>query len=202
MKNYFDVGANRGKYCLSWASNNNLKIYAFEPNKILCDSLVKRAKNFPNCEIYNYAIDSTSGDKKFYISNNDACSSLLPFDEIGAKNWHTKLYTIREDVVQSIRLDNFMEKNSIKKIDFLKIDTQGSDFEVIKSLGHKIVSVNKVLLEAFTTPKNKDLYVGEGKEKEITEYMLENDFRLNNRAYGGATNKFVNLEFINLRSLR
>ena len=36
--------------------------------------------------------------------------------------------------VKTIKLKNFIEKNKIKKIDLLKIDTEGHEFQVLKGL--------------------------------------------------------------------
>ena len=40
----------------------------------------------------------------------------------------------REILVPTTRLDTFMQDNGIASVEFLKIDAQGADFSVIRSL--------------------------------------------------------------------
>ena len=42
---------------------------------------------------------------------------------------------IREVEVEAITYKNLVERNDVHKVDFLQIDTEGHDFEVIKSIG-------------------------------------------------------------------
>ena len=44
-------------------------------------------------------------------------------------------------------LDNFLKEKKIDHIDILKIDTEGYDFNVIKSLGRNISCVNYIYFE-------------------------------------------------------
>ena len=48
--------------------------------------------------------------------------------------------------VKQINFKNFLDKNKIEKIDLLKIDTEGYEFEVLKGLGS---SISKVLIILF-----------------------------------------------------
>ena len=49
------------------------------------------------------------------------------------------LKTMESIMVPTIRLDTFMELMQLERIDYLKIDTQGADFMVVKSLGTRIL---------------------------------------------------------------
>ncbi|MCP4736741.1 MAG: FkbM family methyltransferase, partial [Bosea sp.] len=90
-------------------------------------------------------------------------SSLLPFtDEV--QKWKNPtpttplLQTINSYKVKAVRLDTFIEKVNLQNtiIDFIKIDTQGHDLNVIKSLGKYLSNVREILCEVQTT--NFDLY--------------------------------------------
>ena len=48
---------------------------------------------------------------------------------------------------QQICLDEYMSKKNISKIDFLKIDTEGYEFEVLSGAKNNIKNVNLVLFE-------------------------------------------------------
>ena len=48
-----------------------------------------------------------------------------------------------------ITLDDYIIENNIKRIDFLKIDTEGYEFNVIKGLGEHIKNVKYMLTTHF-----------------------------------------------------
>ena len=67
-----------------------------------------------------------------------------------------------------------MQENYIEHIDFLKIDTQGNDFNVIKSLGKMINKVDIIEAEIHIKP----LYKNSFHKEEIIDFMEKNNFNL------------------------
>jgi hypothetical protein len=67
-----------------------------------------------------------------------------------------------------------MKENCIEYIDFLKVDTQGSDFNVLKSLGEMIDKVDIVETEVQIKP----LYKNSASKQEILNFMEQNNFNL------------------------
>ena len=49
--------------------------------------------------------------------------------------------------IQVIRLDEFMKSNNISDVDILKIDTEGFEYNVIKSLGSRIFDIKLIHFE-------------------------------------------------------
>ena len=49
--------------------------------------------------------------------------------------------------VECKRLDTFVNQKKIKKIDLVKIDTQGHEVKVLKSLGTKLKIIDNIQLE-------------------------------------------------------
>ena len=49
--------------------------------------------------------------------------------------------------IQVVRLDEFMKEKNIKKTDLLKIDTEGFEFNVIKSIGSRINDIKLIHIE-------------------------------------------------------
>jgi FkbM family methyltransferase len=115
-----DVGANIGYYTILLADKigKTGKVYAFEPDKINFEILLKNIKenNLKNIEAINVAIGSKRGKLKLHKSK----------DNFGDH----KLYGSDKDIekVKIIRLDDYL-KNF--KIDLMKVDTQGWEPEVI-----------------------------------------------------------------------
>ena len=67
-----------------------------------------------------------------------------------------------------------MQENYIEHIDFLKIDTQGTDLNVIKSLGKMINKVDIIEAEVQIKP----LYKNSFQKEEIIDFMEKNNFNL------------------------
>ena len=183
-------------------------IYAFEPNPLVFQQLEEfknKHKNKYKIVTYDYAISDTDGTALFNIMYHHGYSSLLEFDESGnlfkhcdkIDNGFNKLRTRRK--VQTKRLDTFIEENNIQNIHFIKIDTQGSDLAVIKSLGKYIKNVYKIQAEIQT----QTLYKNSSKKKETIEFMKKNNFDLvdiiqNSIATAGYEERltFINNSFI------
>jgi hypothetical protein len=87
----------------------------------------------------------------------------------------TKVET-SEVSVQSIRMDNFMEKNCIDKIDFLKLDVEGVNYEVLQGFGKRIADINCIHVEAEHI---KDFYGDDVKLfDDIANLLTNHDFEL------------------------
>lgn len=90
----------------------------------------KKAFNYTNTYAYNLALADVEGIADFYITKSRLASSLLaPLENRGLP----ELYNIVDNVnVNTTTLDLFSQTNSITHIDFLKIDTQGSELLILK----------------------------------------------------------------------
>src|SRR5258708_29874274 len=121
---WIDVGAHHGETTLGYAQQNpRLRIFAFEPNLSAATKLMGRA---PNYLVIPMAIAETDGHAEFNVNSFDAASSLLPFDKTSLQNWigEENLKVASIATVPTIRLDTFMGLVAIRKVDYLKIDTQ------------------------------------------------------------------------------
>lgn len=121
----FDVGANVGE----WSStvlkySPEAKLLVFEPIphlfKNLCAVFKKRA------HVYKYAISHEEGERLFeYYPECSAVSGLYHRPALS----HMKEQKI---VVDTTTLDLFCEKHNVGKINFLKIDTEGNEWNVLR----------------------------------------------------------------------
>jgi FkbM family methyltransferase len=173
---WVDVGAHTGEVSISQARKNpGLLVYAFEPNLALAVRLIGL---MPNYVVIPMAVSEKDGCAPFFLNRHDGASSLLPLDPQGVKQWEggAELVEERQVTVPTIRLDTFMEMANIKHVDFLQIDTQGTDLEVIKSAGNRIKDISKITLEVITTPF--ELYIGNDTKKDTLEYMTDHGFVL------------------------
>jgi hypothetical protein len=83
----------------------------------------------------------------------------------------------------------------IDKVDFLKVDAQGSDLDVVKSAGARLADVRRVQLEVATAGS---LYQGAASRDDVLAFMEGKGFRLQSRedeSHGQEENlTFVNVE--------
>jgi len=126
----FDVGANIGQYSLlaSRLVGTAGHVYGFEP---AIEVLPKLRENIglntsDNIHVIAKAVAAESKQMRFYPADEEKdqdIGSLLPAE--GTRS--------NESVeVEAISLDDFCDTNSIEHVNFLKIDAEGFDLEVLK----------------------------------------------------------------------
>ena len=92
------------------------------------------------------------------------------------------------------RLETIIKNYNINIIELLKIDTQGFDFEVIKSAGDSIKKVKMLICEVQIV--DFDLYINGSKKTDIIEYLNIYNFKLL-KEEPQTFNQELNLYFIN-----
>lgn len=148
----FDVGANDGGHTNKFLAQEGALVYAFEPTIELQNQLQKKFKNNNNFFLIPAAVDIENGFRYFNVAGTKdwGCSSLHEFTDNIDQLWPNRPdfhFTDRYKVL-TLRLDTFCVLHNITQIDFLHIDAQGNDFNVLKSLGEKINLVQSGECEA------------------------------------------------------
>jgi len=187
-----EVGANQGFDTLKLAENG-ATVYAFEPTRELVPTLWKKFKKHKNIMLLPLAIDSKNGFKKFNVAGQRdwGCSSFYEFSDDIDKKWPDRpdFKFTHSYEVPTITLFDFCKIYKIEKIDYLWIDTQGNDFNVLKSLGSKISIVKAGQCEVAGTT---ELYKNTGnRETVVLNWLIENGFEVSQNNI----NKEVDLYF-------
>jgi hypothetical protein len=130
--------------------------------------------------VINCAISDEDGEQTFYINEPHCTSSLKKFNDEVKNKWPNRLNYKEKIIVKTIKLSTLIEELSLQNeiISFLKIDTQGSDLDVIKSSEKYLSNIKEIKCETFITDKNNDLYIDESKSDEVIEFMNQNNFIL------------------------
>lgn len=175
----FDVGANNGDTCFHFAlEDSSNQVWAFEPTKELIEQFLAK-KIRPNYHVVEAAVSNYEGESIFHIAGQAdwGCSSLKEFHPNIGATWpgRTDLKVTHSYPVKVIRLDLFMERNNIPRIDFLHIDAQGSDMEVLMGLGDKINYVKAGQIEVAHSHEVA-LYKEMGTLAESLEFLKKNNF--------------------------
>jgi len=129
----FDVGANKGTWSRNVLSTvSPVRIYSFEP---VADTFAVLKDNLGDSEasLHNVAISDSDGEKTFFYYNQSSQSAEL-------SSFYRRSFSIEQRLrikpipipVQSRTLDSFCKEHLISHIDFLKIDTEGGELDVLK----------------------------------------------------------------------
>lgn len=181
MKIYFDVGANFGTSSIHIAqSEPDTIVYAFEPTPYLVLSLMSKTSKLKNYNIVPYAVSNFNGEADFHIAGQAdwGCSSLLKFSEDTSINWpeRTDFKVTQTCKVKVITLKSFILEKQINAIDYLHVDTQGSDLNVLYGLEEYLSIVKEGTIEAANKPDI--LYQGQNTTQECVEFLKENNFEI------------------------
>lgn len=127
IKTVFDVGANVGQSSRIYSEKFKLaKIYAFEPVKSTFVELKTMVNGIRNIECFNIALGEKSQIVKIPIQGKSTLNSLSVVRNEGLYDGEN----LEEIQVETI--DEILLEINQPTIDFLKIDTEGYEMEVLK----------------------------------------------------------------------
>ncbi len=173
---WIDVGAHEGETTIRFAAARpDLIVYGFEPNLAVASRTMGRLRNFVMLPM---AVSPKDGIAEFKLSAFDASSSLLDMDQSVAAKWigeKGQLDVVDRFQVPTIRLDTFMNRMGIKHVNFLKVDAQGADLDVIRSAGDRLADIDRITLEVT---KAEQLYQGAADPETVLAFMNEHGFEL------------------------
>lgn len=181
-----DIGASETLY-KQWIHVAKYSIcIAFDADVREMGYIVEEKAKYKKLYTYNCVVtDKRKGRNNFYLTNSPYCSSLLKPDSESLKNWDfCNLFNVKRKVVlNSISLPTVLKELKIKKVDWFKIDSQGTDLRLFKSLGENII--NKILVADFE-PGIIDAYKEEDKIYKTLAYMDNFPFFVNDIETGGS----------------
>lgn len=130
------------------------KVVLVEPNIDMNQSIKENYEGVNNVFIENVVImEENKGlvplvfpDKRPNDAFYNACFSVLPMD-----NWGNKFKCLN---VQSMTFDELCEKHNITDIHYLQIDTEGYDYEIIKSIDFKKIKIDILKYEIWNYDEN------------------------------------------------
>lgn len=160
--NCIDIGCHKGEILeilLNQAYEGTH--FAFEPLPKFYSELVKLFKN--RATIYPYALADKNGETEFHFVKNAPAYSGI----------EKRKYAIQDPDIEKLKvtlkkLDDVIPENI--KIDFIKIDVEGGEFDVLKG-GEKLLRKNKPLLIFEFGKGASDFY--NVKPKELYEFLVD-----------------------------
>ena len=180
----FDIGAHYGETIKLFTKKLRIeKIFSFEASPKNYRILEKKISNYDSnkVKIFNYGIGEKISDG---FINQTLESSSSTINEINLKSKYLKrklkiLNIDKKDSIQSkvpikiLSLDYFIERNNIKNIDLLKIDTEGYEFNVLKGMSKYNHLVKLIYFEHHYDDMIKKNY----KFKDINQLLIKYGFK-------------------------
>jgi len=185
----FDVGAHKGESINLFLKNMTVKnIISFEASpsnfKFLEINKKKLEKKFPNTKITieNIALGS---DDKIVVFNQFSESSSSTINDINQESKYFKRkfnllnFRNKQNIYKSFKLktetlDNYIKKKNFEKISFLKIDTEGYEYEILKGLKKRIEFIDTIMFEHHYD----NMIVKKYTFSEINYFLKKNNFHL------------------------
>ncbi len=160
---FLSLGENNGE-CLS-----NVRALALlgwsgvcvEPSKTPFEQLDLLYKNNDNVTCFNFAIGTSNGVADFYdsglINGFDSFGLVSSLDSEQLKKWgrHTEFNKKQVDVFD---FKTFLEKSPIKKFDFVSIDCENMDFEILSQMDLEELGVKCLIVESNSIENEKYVF--------------------------------------------
>lgn len=134
------------------------KVILIEPNSQLISKIQKKYENIPNVIIVNKAINTTDANVTLYIpaknkvlgnsgengiTYNDYHFSIVPMNDWGSKENMIELKS------ESITFSQLCKNYNITDINYLQIDTEGFDAEIINDIDLNQINVDIIRYEKW-----------------------------------------------------
>ena len=149
-----DVGVNRGTVALYLCRLFcDLPIHLIEPIPAQSDYVRERFARFPTVRVHQMALSDTNGKTDFHLADHVGSSSLFTNtgEEAAQNSGHSTAETFRVDVA---RLDDWCAEHEVDHISCMKIDAQGSEYNILKGAERMLTrdAIDIIMLEWFAVP--------------------------------------------------
>jgi FkbM family methyltransferase len=155
----FDVGCNVGSYAQYIQECVDVELHIFEPIREFFDISSLRLKN---AKLNNIALglgsDSNIHINKIITDDEDkkGMSSICErevYDDMGLE--------YSKEIIEMMSLDDYCNSVGVDHIDFLKIDTEGYELNVLKGAPRMLNNIDKIQIEFGMCWKDNDCDVSE-----------------------------------------
>lgn len=182
-----DCGANYGLFT-SYIKTKyaSARVIAFEPDPTAFSALNANCGSISDVTLLNAAVWDTSGTTQFVASGTDG-GHLEKLTYSSSTN-----SVVNRTEVATVRLRDYLNE----KVDFLKIDIEGAEFEVLADCADRLLNVDKMFVEVHSFIKKK---------QRLGEFFtsLENaGFRVHVHSSSRSARPFRKLEIHNRKDLR
>ena len=152
------------------------RFLGFEPDEKAHELL---SRNPPPGHIYyKMAVAGREETRTLYVTREPACSSLLKpnaafFGQFS--DCAEQIEVVQQQAIETVSLNNFLSQEGISNVDFLELDTQGTELEILQGADHFLASsVVGLKIEVEFSP----IYLGQPLFPAVDEYLRGCGFML------------------------
>lgn len=170
-----DGGAHRGGCVGAFRRHApDASFICFEPDPDLIEEMKQTFAGDAGVKVVHAALGEAPSTATFNINQSRPTNSLLqPASDLSASD--QDLYrNVRKISVAVVSLDSYCKENAVDKIDILKLDLQGYDYNALLGSKDTLRHVDVVLTEVWY----KEVYKGSHLFSDILSLMLERGFVL------------------------
>ena len=161
------VGANTGQDVPKYLKLENIEIFLFEP-QIEAFRKLSKFNSYPNVYLFNYGLGNEN--KKVSLHKADIKSGVS--SSILKPKLHLEIFPeYKFDEVEIIEIKKFSTIENIAA-NFLVLDVQGYELEVLKGFDKKINEIDYIFSEVSLI----ELYEGNTLIKDLDKFLFEKNF--------------------------
>jgi len=151
-----------------------LAIDAFEPDE---DADDRGYREMGNTTWFPIGLAAVTGTQPFYLTNQPSGSSLYPPNDVILSQFtRSRYWTVKEILnLQFYTFSDFIRKFDRPLPELIKMDTQGSELDILKSLDDEHW---QSLLCVETEVEFEELYLGQPLFRDIDAFMSAKGFKL------------------------
>lgn len=139
-----DIGANVGEFTRAVASDASMVI-SVDPDPSPFRCLTKNIESLDNVTAFNVALGDHDHEANIFLSSEHNNSSLIePLD-----GW------TEQASVLVITLQTLMSRAGVSRIDFLKLEAEGYEPEILNGAGQALRAVRKIAIDASPERQGK-----------------------------------------------
>lgn len=143
--------------------NRNNKVLIIEANPLNLDKLKLCWRDFPNSKIYNIAIVEDSFSEKyvklFYTKEDGPCYQVTSINKEHVKKHYPNCEILEINVISKKINDFLFQEVGLEKIEYLSLDVEGIDFNLIMDLDLKRFNIKNISIEFIHFTKNQNMMV-------------------------------------------
>lgn len=172
----FDVGANVGNVTAKYTKAfPEADIHAFEPIPQAINQFKSQHKGNSKVHLNEMGLSNQKGEQVLNINKSIDTSSLLKSKKIGASS-DKSCETVEQLAIQLSTIDDYVGQKNIQNIDILKLDTQGSELNILKG-AVDCLKKGKIGL-IFTEIYFKEQYENQASFYEIASFLKQYNYQL------------------------